>query len=628
MGQTNGGSELWTGVADAFSRINLETNDMAEYQAYGYVNGQSTLSAWLDSQPVPITSSGTNTMQWQAILELSPGTHQLAVSALHPSGFYTAWATNSFTNNDAYQATTDSYDNAGNITNRIWRNPTGGIDRSQTLSWDARGRLHSVVERDAGNSGYNWNAVYDALNRRLQTITVLVTNGVALTTPPQTINQYYDPQVEFLELGVSYNSQTVWKLYGPDMNGQYGGLNGTGGFEGFSPLQNVFSPVISDFRGNVLAEITNGVVNWNAARPTSYGAVPGYRPVALGNGADVASSSAWRGRWVDITGYYNIGLRPYDPVSGRWLTYDSVWNERDPNYLTFVGGDPINYFDSDGNQGIGYNPALSSFRSSSGQSVSVFQALFPVAAIGGGAAPLTGSTMGDIQTIQNPFYSVALPTFQGADALGLSLLTGPVGGTADGSITWGSLGASALRGALVSGTASATVAVYQNTVTGANQPVAPTFAGGFVAGAITSPAGDIASAFTPSLAWLINSTAGFDGNYAGNMVSQVAANGFGNYNQSESLDAGIFGAVMNPGESSLGVGVESFMSKEITESLTYQMSSEYSMSIGDSSLDSLLDVPESGNGQTSLQFNGPQNIPTQSNGSGAAYTPGPDGTKH
>jgi hypothetical protein len=51
---------------------------------------------------------------------------------------------------------------------------------------------------------------------------------------------------------------------------------------------------------------------------------------------------------MDITGYHQIGLRPYDPVSGRWLTYDSVWNERDPNYYSFAGGDPVNGFDPDG----------------------------------------------------------------------------------------------------------------------------------------------------------------------------------------------------------------------------------------------------------------------------------------
>jgi len=89
-------------------------------------------------------------------------------------------------------------------------------------------------------------------------------------------------------------------------------------------------------------------VEWNPARPTGYGAVPGYRPPALGSGASIALSSAWRGRWVDITGLYSIGLRPYDPVSGRWLTYDSVFDERNPNGFSAFGGDPINGFDSDG----------------------------------------------------------------------------------------------------------------------------------------------------------------------------------------------------------------------------------------------------------------------------------------
>ncbi len=149
-------------VADAFSRVATETNNTFQYPAYGHVNGQSILlSAWLDNQPVSISAVGTNAMQWRAMMELSPGAHQLKVSALHPSGFFTAWATNWFTNNVAYQSTVDSYDGAGDITNRVWKNPSGTVERTQTLSWDARGRLHAVTERDANNSGYNWTAVYD-----------------------------------------------------------------------------------------------------------------------------------------------------------------------------------------------------------------------------------------------------------------------------------------------------------------------------------------------------------------------------------------------------------------------------------------------------------------------------------
>jgi RHS repeat-associated protein len=350
MGQANTISNSWNGAPDAFSRVSNETNNTYQYAAYGHVNGQSTLSGWLDNQPVSMTTVGTNATQWRAMLELSPGVHQLKVSALHPSGFYTAWATNSFTNNIAYQTTADTFDGAGNITQRIWQNPNGTTNRTQTLSWDARGRLHKVSERDASNSGYDWTAVYDGLNRRLSTTTISITNGVAITAPPTTINSYYDPLVEFLELGVSYGLTTEWKLYGPDMNGVYGGRNGTGGFDGVSPYLNLFDPTISDVRGNILGyyDPTKGSVTWNSARPTGYGAVPDYRPLALANGANVAQSSAWRGRWVDITGYYNIGLRPFDPISGRWLTYDSTWNERDPNYYTFAGGEPIMGFDADG----------------------------------------------------------------------------------------------------------------------------------------------------------------------------------------------------------------------------------------------------------------------------------------
>jgi hypothetical protein len=53
---------------------------------------------------------------------------------------------------------------------------------------------------------FTWSATYDALDRRLATTTVLVSNGVPSVVPPQVLNSYYDPQVEFLELGVLLSS--------------------------------------------------------------------------------------------------------------------------------------------------------------------------------------------------------------------------------------------------------------------------------------------------------------------------------------------------------------------------------------------------------------------------------------
>ncbi len=349
-GQSGASTPQWSGSAGSFSRVSSSTNTMIAYSAYGHTVGLVTLNAWLDNQPVPVTGIGnsTNVMQWRAPLQLTPGTHQLLVAAQALNGLYTTSVTNTFTNTASYQAATDTYDAAGNITNRVWLNPSGGVDRTQTLSWDARNRLHAVTERDANTNGYNWTATYDGLNRRISTTSVLVSNGVAFTTAPTTINSYFDPQVEFLELGVNYGSTTEFKLYGPDLNGVYGGLNGIGGLDAVSPILNLFQPTVSDERGNILGVITNGVMSWNPARPTGYGAVPGYLPLPLANGADISVASAWRGRWPDITGLYNVGLRPYDPVSGRWLTFDSVWNEIDSSGMTFCGGDPVNRVDPDG----------------------------------------------------------------------------------------------------------------------------------------------------------------------------------------------------------------------------------------------------------------------------------------
>jgi hypothetical protein len=259
----------WSGIPDTFSRMATATNSIISYSAYGHVNGQATLSAWLDGQPVSITAIGTNAMQWQAAMELNAGNHQLKVAALHPSGQFTALTTNSFTNSIAYQTTGDNYDGAGYLTQRIWKNANGTTNKIQTLSWDASGRLHSVTERDASQNGQNFTVVYDALGRRLQTTQILVTNGVALSGTPIVVSHYFDPMYEFQELGVTEGIQTTWKLMGVDLNSRYGGQNGTGGFEGFSPYLNLFYPTIADFNGNILGVVTNGSVVWNSSRPCS-----------------------------------------------------------------------------------------------------------------------------------------------------------------------------------------------------------------------------------------------------------------------------------------------------------------------------------------------------------------------
>lgn len=346
-------SNVWSAARDAFQRVNSETNASVRRPAYGrIINGPATVSLLLDGKLMPVSLIGTQEMQWRATMEMGPGAHQLQAYATQLSGLFTTNKVAWFTNNAANEIVSDIFDSSGQLTQRTWK--TGSTtNRTQSLSWDGRGRLWKVIERDASNSGFNWTALYDAFGRRLVTTNVLVTNGVAVTSQPKTISQIYDPSVEFLELAVNEDGRVTWKLYGPDLNGSYGGLNGTGGFDAIIPGANLFCPTISDARGNLHAvyDQTYGSLTWNPARPTGYGAVPGYRPAPLSHGASIVGSAAWRGRWTDLTGLTWLGARYYDPIAGHFLSADPLGHASDVSLYAFANGDPVNGFDPDGRFG-------------------------------------------------------------------------------------------------------------------------------------------------------------------------------------------------------------------------------------------------------------------------------------
>ncbi len=346
----------WSGALDGLSRMTNATNNVIRRLAYGRINGPATITTAIDSQPMPVTIVGTGnttwTNQWRATLELTPGAHQLTATARHPSGQFTTNAAIWFTNNaSAPDRVQDIFDLDGNVTRRIWRSANGTTNRSQTLSWDARGRLYKIVERDAQTNGFDWTPVYDPLGRKLRTVEVPVTNGVSLTAQVLVIEQYFDPQVRFMALGVSVAGKTTWRLMGPDMNGRYGGLQGRGGFDAIMPPEpKLFCPTIADARGNILAvyDVSHKTLSWNTSRPTGYGAVPTYRPPPLGRGADLIQATAFAGIWSDVTGYYWRGNRYYDPIAGRWLSGDPLGHDSDISLFTYAGGDPINFDDPDG----------------------------------------------------------------------------------------------------------------------------------------------------------------------------------------------------------------------------------------------------------------------------------------
>ncbi len=143
--------------------------------------------------------------------------------------------------------------------------------------------------------------------------------------------------------------QSKWKFYGPDLNGVYGGMHGVGGLEAVATGPQQSSSVIADIRGNGCASYNAQTgLTWYSSRVTAFGAVTGYQPLPLADGASVAQASAWRGKWADITGLYCLGNRYYDPIAGNWLGADPLGHKADPSLYAFCNGDPVNSFDSDG----------------------------------------------------------------------------------------------------------------------------------------------------------------------------------------------------------------------------------------------------------------------------------------
>jgi RHS repeat-associated protein len=208
------------------------------------------------------------------------------------------------------------------------------------------------TDRDTNNSGWNFVCVYDGLGRRVRAIETFVTNGVAITSPASsvsTVDSWYDPQVEFLEVAVNVNSNVTVKTYGPDNSGVYGGMQGAGGLEaiyGAGYVQSLGS--VQDYFGNVIGTITNSGVLWNPARFSSYGPVPGYQPLTLSLNTTVAQTVGWHGLHMDPDGNYHIGTRRYGPTEGRWLSADPFGHSASMDLYSYCGGDPVNNDDPDG----------------------------------------------------------------------------------------------------------------------------------------------------------------------------------------------------------------------------------------------------------------------------------------
>ncbi|MCX6934091.1 MAG: RHS repeat-associated core domain-containing protein, partial [Verrucomicrobia bacterium] len=158
------------------------------------------------------------------------------------------------------------------------------------------------------------------------------------------------------EIGVAVNGAKAWKVYGPDLDGVFGSLQGTGGLEAaITDADRSTSGVIGDQFGNGVAAVTGGNLSWFATRVGSYGPLPGSEVQTLTEVSKLAESTAWRGRRVDATGFIFLGARYYEPNGGRFLSADPMGHGASMSLYDYCNGDPVNSFDPDGRYGKDLN---------------------------------------------------------------------------------------------------------------------------------------------------------------------------------------------------------------------------------------------------------------------------------
>lgn len=288
---------------------------------------------------------------WRTVISLefidgvSYTTH--TVRGIHPTGAVTGAYTNQYVDN-ALDFWTNNYDAFGNYTTHRLRTFGGTFVNSDTLTWDAAGRLVAVTNRDDVNDGYNWTATYDGLGRRLRTIYTPTIGGVLRTNITLTLDSWYDPQVMYLEIGVVVNNgQRTWKIYGPDLSQGYG-MQGLGGLEStIREYDGASIGILNDCFGNRVASVTNGVTTFDG-RVTSYGPIPLQDLPLLSPYTTVAESTVWRGKRIDPTGFFYMGGRYYDPNAGRFVSPDPLGHSASIDLYAAFGGDPVNNFDPSG----------------------------------------------------------------------------------------------------------------------------------------------------------------------------------------------------------------------------------------------------------------------------------------
>jgi RHS repeat-associated protein len=293
--------------------------------------------------------------KWRARLELGKGVgHTNIARAHHPSGQVIGAKTNNYSV-QSFDYQNSAYDLSGFTTQRVLRADTffnTNVVRRQALTWDSWGRLVKATERDDLSDGFDWVGTYDGLGRLLRSTYTPVNSNAAASTLKVTVDSWYDPQVEFLEIGVAVNGQRWWKVYGPDISGGYGGMQGAGGLDAvIREMDGYTVGLVNDYSGNALARVESGQVIWTETRFSGYGPVAGSPAAYLDRNVNIAEAVSWRGWRIHPMGWFYHGARWYDPNSSRYLSFDPAWEISGSVDPYGYPGDPIDFVDSTGRFG-------------------------------------------------------------------------------------------------------------------------------------------------------------------------------------------------------------------------------------------------------------------------------------
>ncbi|NLE61943.1 MAG: RHS repeat-associated core domain-containing protein, partial [Planctomycetes bacterium] len=202
-----------------------------------------------------------------------------------------------------------TYDTAGNTLTRTREG------RSQDLAWDVEGRLESVTE-DSQKTSYVYNAEGERLIRRDPTGTTLYLNGTEIRLAKAggavTGTRYY-----------TFDERTV-------------AARTTRGVSFFT----------SDQQGTAQVQVDATSMAVTRRRLTPFGQERGTAAQGW-----VGERGFVNGTSDDSTGLIHLGAREYDPLIGRFISVDPLFDTEDPlswNGYAYADSNPVTFNDADG----------------------------------------------------------------------------------------------------------------------------------------------------------------------------------------------------------------------------------------------------------------------------------------